>query len=150
MASSRTKRTRAKTSPLAPLNPDTLPDRYILHCRGNCMMPEVQDGAPILVDKRQTAQAGDLAVIYFKPGHEIAGQLSMLKRLVMAPPPYVTLPYKEHPRSDVRAVVILEMANPPRRFVVECQDLLAIHRCLGPLPKEAIYEPDTSSWRLPS
>jgi hypothetical protein len=149
MATPRTKRGRTETSLLATLNPDTLPDRYILHCIGNCMMPDVKDGAPILVDKRQAAKAGELAVLYFKPGHEIAGQPSILKRLVMAPPPYVTFPFKEHPKSEVHAVVILEMTNPQRRFVVECQDLLAIHRCLGPLPSDATYDSDTRSWRLP-
>ena len=51
MATPRTKRGRAETSPLATLKPDTLPDRYIAHCIGNCMMPDVNDGAPILVDE---------------------------------------------------------------------------------------------------
>jgi hypothetical protein len=89
----------------------------------------------------EPAKAGDLAVIYFKPGREIGGQSAMLKRLVMAPPKYVTFPFREHPRSEVHALVILEMAHPPKRFVVECQDLLAIHKCLGPVPAGASFDP---------
>jgi hypothetical protein len=62
--------------------------------------------------------AGDLVALHFRPEIVRAGELqSSLKRLVLPPPPFVKFPFKDHADSNVRAVIIVEMLNPPRRFV---------------------------------
>jgi hypothetical protein len=50
----------------------------------------------------------------------------------MAPPSWVTFPYKEHPKSDVHALMGLEMLN-PRRL---CEDVLGVHKCMGKMPSD--------------
>jgi len=62
------------------------------------------------------------------------------KRLVFAPPSYVTFPWREHPQSEAQALVIVEQDNPRRRFGIPCADLLAIHRFIGIVPRDITGE----------
>jgi hypothetical protein len=68
----------------------------------------------------------------------------------MAPPHYVSFPWREHPKSEVHALIIVEMLNPPKQFAYKCEHLLGVHKCLGPVPADAIYDADTQAYRLPS
>jgi hypothetical protein len=120
------------------LHPDVLSDRYIMTVDGTCMDPEIPDGAKVICDKTVKPIAGDLAVLYFRPECIPAGHhQAQLKRLVLSIPPFVKLPWREHPDSDVRAIAILEMLNPRRQFHYRCDQLLAIHKCIGLLPASA-------------
>jgi hypothetical protein len=122
-------------------HPDTMPDRYVVHCAGNCMEPDIADGAPVLVEKHGKIAPGDLVVLFFKPDHVPAGKhLAILKRLVMAPPHYVSFPWREHPKSEVHALIIVEMLNPRKKFAYECEHLLGVHKCLGPVPAGMILD----------
>jgi hypothetical protein len=38
-------------------------------------------------------------------------------------------------------VVIVEMTNPPREFILKCKDLLGIHKCLGRVPADEVNKP---------
>jgi hypothetical protein len=53
-------------------------------------------------------------------------------------PSWVSFPHQENPASELSAVLVLEMLNPKRRLVVECSDILAVHKCMGILPAERI------------
>ena len=130
-------------------HPDTMPEQYIVQCSGDCMAPDIPHGTPVLV-RREMPKAGDLAVLFFKPEYVPAGEHpAILKRMVLDVPPWVKFPFKEHPQSNVRAVVIVEMDNPPQQFGYRCEHLLGIHKCLGRLPADATYDEETKSWFVP-
>jgi hypothetical protein len=128
----------------------TFERRYIVKCSGHCMTPLVPDGTPALADTTAKLAAGDLALIYFRPELVKPGEFqASLKRLVLASPPFVRFPFKDHPESNVRAVIIAEMLNPPRRFVIRCDNLLGIHRAQL-LPEDATYDFQRRVWHIPS
>ena len=39
-------------------HPDAMPDRYVVHCSGTCLEPDIMDGAPILVEKHGKDRTG--------------------------------------------------------------------------------------------
>ena len=120
------------------VDPTTLPGRYIVRIEGACLEPELPDGAAVLIEKNGRIASGDFAVLFFKPEHVPTGKhQAILKRVVMAPPHYVKFPFREHPQSDVHALVIVEMTNPHRQFAYKCEHLLGIHKCVGPVPSNA-------------
>ena len=124
-------------------NPAELPPVYALTCLGDCMMPEIKDGEHLGFDRDAPVKRGDLAVFYIRPELVQPGALqARVKRLVLAPPPFVTFPYNEHPDSEIAMLVIAEQLNPARRFGIKCSDLLGIHRCIGPIPLERRYKAD--------
>jgi hypothetical protein len=129
-----------------------MPDFYILTCEGECMAPEIPNGAPVLVDKHGKFGPGDLVVLFFRPEHVPAGMhQAILKRLAMALPPWVRrFPFREHPESEVHALVVVECTNPLRRFAYKAEHLLGIHRCHGTLPNDAVHDPKRKSWTIPS
>lgn len=133
-------------------DPATMPDFYILTCEGECMAPEIPNGAPVLVDKHGKFGPGDLVVLFFRPEHVPAGMhQAILKRLAMALPPWVRrFPFREHPESEVHALVVVECTNPLRRFAYKAEHLLGIHRCHGTLPNDAVHDPKRKSWTIPS
>jgi hypothetical protein len=51
--------------------------------------------------------------------------------LVLGVPPHVKFPHKEHPDSNVAALVIAEQDNPPRQYTIRADRILAMHRYLG-------------------
>ena len=114
-----------------------LPDRYAMPVIGDCLAPEIPDGALVIVDRTEPYKPGDLVVLFRRP-LEAGGQFrAMVKRLIMAPPHWVSFPWQDHPQSDVLAMMIVEMLNPRRRLAVRCADLLGIHKCLGVAPEGA-------------
>ena len=129
-----------------------LPDRYGMLVVGGCLAPEIKDGETILVDKTAPYAAGDLVVIYRTRDATPSGRFQgIVKRLVAAPPPWVTkFPHKDHPESEVAALIIVEMINPRRQFVYRCRDIIDIHKCLGvmPAPIERLRTPSPEGVRL--
>ena len=115
-----------------------LPDLYAMPVIGDCLAPEIPDGALVVVDKTAPYKVGDL-VIVFRRGASLGDQpRAMVKRLLMAPPPWVkAFPFRDHPQSDVHALMMLEQINPRGHFTVRCADVLAIHRCFGVAPDGA-------------
>ena len=56
----------------------------------------------------------------------------LLKRVVMMPMPGTTFPYKEHPDSEVKALVMLGSDDKPNMMLpIRCEHVLAIHKCIG-------------------
>ena len=143
-----TVRANARTMPIAKPDrvvgqalPDDLahlPDRYAMPVIGDCLAPEVPDGALVMVDKTALYKVGDLVIVFRRGAAPGDQPRAMVKRLLMAPPPWVkAFPFCDHPQSDVLALVGLEQVNPPRRFTMRCADVLAIHKCLGVAPSES-------------
>ncbi len=120
--------------PLLDVMPE-LPQRYGLQLSGSCLEPVLPDGAVALIDSREPYAVGDLVAIWRRPELVCEGEFqAVMKRLVMAPPRWVRFPWRDHPESEVRPIFVVEMLNPPRRFSYRCGDVLAIHKCLGPVP----------------
>jgi hypothetical protein len=118
---------------------DEVPDLYALLCTGDCMTPEIPDGARVLVDKREPVKAGDLVIIWLQ-----SGRRPKLKRLAIAPPPWVKFPFRENPNSEATPLVIVEMINPSRTFQIRCDAIAAMHKCMGLVPDhvETFHEHD--------
>lgn len=131
----------SQTTPTT-LDPATLPERYVLIVEGTCLEPEAPNGSKVLIDRDGKIAPGDLAALYLKLEHIRPGKRrSVLKRVVMPPPSYVKFPWREHPQSEAHAVVIVEMTNPPQQFVIKCEHLLGIHKCLGRVPADVVNKP---------
>lgn len=96
------------------------------------MEPLVCDGESVPVDSKASPEAGDLVVIFFRPGPGIATEDQVvLKRLVLSLGPWVKFPYRHHPKSDFVDLAVVETLSPRRSFSYKCTDLLGIHKCLG-------------------
>jgi hypothetical protein len=138
------RKTTTRPAPAGPaiIDPAELPDQYGMYVQGDCMLPEIADGDVLHFDKREPVTAGDMAAIYLRPEIVPPGAMQVrVKRLVLNIPPWVTLPYRDHPDSNVVALVFAESLNPPRQFVVKCSDVLAVHKCIGSYTEEAIADP---------
>jgi hypothetical protein len=126
-------RRRAKQAPSPTfLDPAAIKERfYGLTLSGHCLDPVFRNGDKMVIDKEGQLHVGCYAVFYHRPELVPPGAIPMqLKRLVTAMPP-VTLPYREHPESEVQFIIAVEQLNPPKRWVVKCTNLLAVHRCIG-------------------
>lgn len=120
------------SQPRLVLDPSELPDRYGMIVRGVCMEPEIQEGSRLIFDKSAPYKPGDLVILWKRPELVKPGEPQAIgKRLYMAPPSWVKFPYREHPESGVCALLFAEQLNPPRNFAIPCEDLLAVHRCVG-------------------
>ena len=78
--------------------------------RRRCMKPGIKHGAIAQFSTKETYGPGDIICIWFQPdaGAKI-GVPCALKRLRLALPPWVKeVPYRDHPNSDVAAVVVFE------------------------------------------
>jgi hypothetical protein len=125
-------------APVAPeiIDPNDLPDEYGMIVRGDCLEPMIGDGYVAGFSKSQPFKPGDFVVMFLKPELALPGRHQCaIKRLVMAPPPWVTFPWTENPKSEIQALVICEQLNPQGQFATKCADLLAIHRCIGWAPR---------------
>ena len=127
-----TSRSRPPQTTSTTIDPATLPERYILIVEGACLEPDIPNGSKVLIERDGKVAPGDLAVLYFKPDRIPPGaHNSTLKRVVMPPPSCGKFPWREHPQSEAHAVLTVEMANPARQFVLKCEHLLGIHKCVG-------------------
>lgn len=118
------------------IDPAKLPDRYAMICTGVCLEPTFKDGSSLIFDRTASWGVGDFVMIVFKPEHVPVGRLQcMVKQVVLAPPAKVTLPLKMHPDSNVVPTLICRQFNPPRSYSVELDQVMAIHKCLGPMPE---------------
>jgi hypothetical protein len=125
-------------SPL-PLNttilPDEMPEQYVLKCDGGCMDPEIQDGERVLISSTERYNTGDYVIIFIKPERVAKGDHQLrLKKLIIAPPPSYWRHGKVNPGSGIRPAVIVEMLNPHKILYFDVNDLLGLHKCLGPVP----------------
>jgi hypothetical protein len=112
------------------------PERYAMIASGASLWPKIKEGAVLAFSKSEAYAPGDFVAIYRRPELMAPGLWPVIiKRLVLAPPPYVRFPWEEHPDSTVHAYVVVEMFNPRQQLLIPCNEILAIHKCLGPVPK---------------
>ena len=137
------RKTTTRHAPAEPainhIDPSQLPDVYGMRVAGDCMAPEIPDGSLLHFDKREPVKAGDTVIIYARP--ELVrpgGMQAQVKRLVLAIPDCVKFPFRQHPDSNVSPLIIAEMLNPPRQLMINCSDVLAVHKCMGPLSEDQV------------
>ena len=121
--------------PIAPPVPDlnAFPDEYALRVTGTCMEPLLLEKATAVFSKSAKWKVEDIVAVWFRPEVLGPGGLqTIVKKLTMAPPFYVrAFPFKDHPESDVAAVICVELLNPRRRLIARCADILAIHKLVS-------------------
>lgn len=131
--------TKPKTEPADRrhfVDPAGLPDLYIMILSGECLEPVFKNGAKLLFSKSDPYALGDFVVIYRRPNIVPPGEFpAIVKRLIMAPPHWVTFPWVPNPMDECDALFIVEMLNPPKNLFLRCINVLAIHKCLGPAPE---------------
>lgn len=116
------------------VDPHIFPDRYGLEIVGHCMAPAYPEGSKVEVAKSEPYGHGDVVALWWRPELVAAGCAPcMIKRVVMMPAPWVTgYPYKDCPKSDVAAVIMLVRDDRPEEMMrIRCADVLAIHKCVG-------------------
>jgi hypothetical protein len=132
-----TARTRCAAIPTGPsIDPTSLPKEYGLVVEGDCLSSSIASGTVVVVSNERP-RSGDLAVIWLR-GHPQA----LLKRLVLGQMPGVTFPYVQNTTSEIAPFIVVAMTNPPQQYRIRCVDILALHRCIGPVPEGV--ELDTS------
>lgn len=106
---------------------EDIPDVFAMKLAGDCLAPELMDGDDVVFTKAEAPRAGDIAIFILRP-EEVreGGYQSLIKRLVLGIPPWVTFPWRENPKSEVRALAIAAQSNPPRQYMIPCERLLAV------------------------
>ena len=107
-----------------------LPSRYIMKCDGDCLAPVFQSGVRLQFNATEAIRPGDYVGLWLKPIHTYKrlNHQAMVKRLV------TPLPIGPFPLPDSVAappVILVEMLNPARTFVVPLNRVMAIHKCEG-------------------
>lgn len=123
-----------KTDP-ALINPAELPRQYALLLDGDCMEPRIPDRGVGIMDREAPFAPGDVVCIWLDPERVApGGHRAWMKKLSAHIPPFVTFPWREHPDSEMHAMVICDQINPPRRYCLPCTDIVAVHKVIGFLP----------------
>ena len=135
-SSSTVRRVRRPAAPeaksIVPFPGATFPELYAMKLSGDCLAPDLMDGDEVKFSSVEPPVVGEFCIFIMRPELVRPGGMQcMIKRMVMAPPPYVKLPFREHPDSEVHALVIAEQLNPRRQYMIKCENLLAIHKFVG-------------------
>jgi hypothetical protein len=131
------------------LDPASITTRfYALKLAGDCMEPVFKDGEAVVFDREAPLENGCFANFFYRPELVKPGRLGVaLKKLVFAPPPWVTFPWREHPNSDAISVMLVEQFNPRQQWSIRCDMLLAVHRCIGRKDSPEVDEYLAREWR---
>lgn len=107
----------------------SFPPIYGMKLVGDCLEPDLPDGSEVVFERDAPIAPGDFCIFVLEPEHvSTGGMQSLIKRLVLAPPSFVTFPWTENPKSDVHALVVAEQLKPHRQYMIKCDRLLAIHK----------------------
>jgi hypothetical protein len=105
---------------------------YGMILTGTGLDPVFKDGETVVFDREAPLENGCFANFFYRPELVPPGQLGVgLKLLLVAPPPFVTFPWNDHPESTVLPVMIVQQLNPPEQWSIRCDMLLAVRRCIG-------------------
>ncbi|NQW09544.1 MAG: hypothetical protein HQ481_06655 [Alphaproteobacteria bacterium] len=125
-------RVAPEVKPIVPFRDATFPELYAMKLSGDCLAPDLMDGDEVKFSSVEPPVVGDFCIFIMQPELVPRGGMQcIIKRMVMAPPPYVKLPFRENPQSEVHALVMAEQLNPRRQFMIKCEHLLAIHKFVG-------------------
>lgn len=125
--------------PRSLIDPAALPDAYGMVIAGDCLDPEVPDGAVCQFSTIDDYRPGDLAIFWLRRDLVGPGELqATVKRIVSLPHGRRPgrLPYHLHPEANAMPVFIAESLNPPQRAAFACDRLEAVHRFTQIIPAE--------------
>src|SRR5687767_12951735 len=100
----RSQRQAIEEQPL--LDPATITSRfYGMNLRADSMHPMFKCGEKVDFDQEAKVENGCFANFYYRPELVKPGMLGVaLKKMIFAPPPWVTFPWNEHPDSTAHAI----------------------------------------------
>lgn len=114
------------------LDPADVPDVYASICKGTCLEPDFYDGACLVFSKLEEPEAGDYVGIWLHPDVVDPSELPRrVKRLVCGLMPGITLPYQPQPGDEVVPCLVFEEINPPKRYVIDAREIVAMHKMIG-------------------
>lgn len=107
----------------------SIPPLYAMRLSGDCLAPELRDGDEVVFSRDEEPKAGDFAIMILRPEFVPAGGIQCaIKRIVLPMPSHVRLPYREHPASEVHAILLVEQLAPAKQYGIRCERLLAVHK----------------------
>ena len=113
------------------IDPATLPETYAMRVTGDCMEPEVADGAALVFSRDAQIPCGGLCALFWRPEAIEPGTAPIwLKHVVLS----VGKGYWRDPGAydgNIAPVVLFQQINPFRRWGLRPEALLAVHKCLG-------------------
>jgi hypothetical protein len=113
-------------------DPSEMPEVYASVATGSCLEPVFKDGTCFAFSKVEAPRAGDYVSVWFDPDIVPTGEAPRsVKRLVDDLMPGLTFPYRASPGSQVVPLVRVEMLNPPRRFAIPADKIIALHTVIG-------------------
>jgi hypothetical protein len=118
------------------LHPDYVPRLYALICDGDCMQPVYKHNQTLIFSKAEPWRVGDVVAVYRRPEAVPPGENPVLLKILSSAPPPSFFQSEVRHGAAYRNKVILRMLNPPRSIVLNAEDVLGIHKCLGPLNEE--------------
>lgn len=138
------KRARTSRPPSPPkkitttLHPDEFPPLYAMICDGNCLEPVFANGVKLFFSRSERYRVGDFVALHKRPEFVRPGDHQIIvKQLVLAPPPAFWQPDYVND-TGLKPIVIVDMRNPFRRFYIDPDKLLGIHKCLGIVPPDRL------------
>lgn len=72
-------------------------------------------------------EAGDLVCVHPRRG----GAVLVVLTFGLGPNTWAKMPYREHPKSEIHALMIGTILGTDRQISIACQDLWAVHKCDG-------------------
>lgn len=108
-------------------DPNKMPARYAMVGEGQCMSPAVRDGETLIFVRDATILMRDLVAIYLDPAKVRAGDYQTIVKRFMG-----------YGACATGEGIIVEWDNPPTRAMIPNDHILAVHRCVGTLPDDAL------------
>ena len=108
------------------IDPLRLPEAYAMKCEGDCLMPVYSTGTKFEFSTTARRRVGDFVALWRKP--ELTGTKqyqALVKRLLTPVPRRGRVPH------DMPPVILVETLNPHRTWIVQMDQLAAVHRCIG-------------------
>lgn len=109
-------------------DPAKMPARYVMVVEGHCMSPAIRDGEALVFVRDAQFFMRDLVVVYLDPAKAVTagGHQALVKR------------FMGYGRCAAGDGIIVEVDYPtPTRYVIPNDRILAVHRCVGPVPENA-------------
>jgi Peptidase S24-like len=113
-----------------------LPQIYAVVAMGDCMEPHFKDGQPIIVSSTATPEEGDTVIIHFRPEFVRPGGYEAIVKRLKYGLYGATFPW-DLTGSDVVITATVEQLNPPRTYHIPYDQILAVHKVLGPGKRDA-------------
>lgn len=88
---------------------------------------EYGHGDLLLINTLEEPRHGDLVCVHPRKG----GAVMIVLHGNLGPGTWARMPYREHPESDVHAIVAGRILGTERKFVMKAEDVWAVHKCDG-------------------